>query len=129
MGTTNTSLKFMKEGYYMTSEKLTQAIAKEEKQLAGYKKKRAEYDEKIKRSEAKLQQYQMMQRSEQFTAVSTAVAQNGLSIEDILTALQSGDLLALQEQMEAAQAAAKEIVSNADSQNEEETDEESFEII
>lgn len=87
----------------MTSEKLTQAIEKERKLLAGYKKKRAEYDEKIKKSEGRLHQYEMMQRSEQFAAVSAVVAENGLSIEEVLAALQNGDLLALQERMEAAQ--------------------------
>lgn len=87
----------------MTSDKLTALIAREKKNLEGYKKKRAEYDAKIKSSEAKLQQYEMMESSEKFNAVSAAVAQSGLSLDAVLAALQSGDLLALQEQMEAVQ--------------------------
>ena len=92
----------------MTSEKLAKAIEKEQKLLAGYRKKRAEYDEKIKKSEGRLHQYEMMQRSEKFSAVAAVVAENGLSIEDVLAAIQNGDLLALQERMEAAQAESQE---------------------
>lgn len=87
----------------MTSDKLTALIARERKNLEGYKKKRAEYESKIKNSEAKLQQYEMMESSQKFDAVSAAVAQSGLSLDAVLAALQNGDLLALQEQMEAAQ--------------------------
>lgn len=87
----------------MTTEKLANAIEKEKKLLAGYRKKRVELDDKIKKSEAKLHQYEMMQNSEKFNAVAALVSQSGLSMEAVISALQNGDLLALQEQMEAAQ--------------------------
>jgi len=87
----------------MTSEKLSVLIEKENAALEKYKAKREEYNEKIRKSETKLQEYKMMQNSRMFDALSDVVVKSGLSVDDILVALQSGNLLALQEQLEAAQ--------------------------
>ncbi len=85
----------------MTSEKLTALIEKERATLEKLKNRRAELDEKIKKSEAKLTEYEMMDNNKKFGAMASIVTQSGLSMDDVLAALQSGDLLSLQEQMEA----------------------------
>lgn len=104
------------------SEKLTLLIEKEESNLKRYKAKRAEYDEKVRKSESKLREYKTMQNSEKFNDFSAIVQKNGLSVEDILTALKNGDLLSLQEQMENAQQAEQEfeaaVGENAETINE-----------
>lgn len=89
----------------MTSEQLTALIAKEKKTLDGLKAKKVDLEDKIRKSEAKLQQYEMMADSQKFAALSDVVKKSGISVEDVLAALQNGDLLALQEQMEASRAA------------------------
>lgn len=87
----------------MTSDKLASLIAKEKERLGVMIGKRAELDEKIKKSEAKIREYEMMENSRKYGALSSVVNEKGLSLDDILSALQSGDFLSLQEQMESAQ--------------------------
>ena len=89
----------------MTSEKLAAAIAREKKNLENYEAKMAELQEKAKRCRAKLHEYEVMQNSQKFGEVVNLVKENGISLEDMLAALQSGDLLALQERMEAVKQA------------------------
>ena len=87
----------------MKSDKLSELIKKEKENLQKLKSRRAGLDEKIKKSEAKLQEYEMMNNNQMFGAMSSIVKKSGLSMNDVLVALQSGDLVSLQEQMEAAQ--------------------------
>lgn len=85
----------------MTSEKLAAAIAREKKNLENYEAKIAEYQDKARRSKAKLHDYEVMQNSQKYGEVLDLVKESGISLEDMLAALQSGDLMALQERMEA----------------------------
>ena len=85
----------------MGNNKLAGLIAKEQENIDKLKKKRADLDEKIRKSEAKLQEYEMMNNSRKFDMLQGVVKETGLSMDDIMSALQNGDFLALQEQMEA----------------------------
>lgn len=105
----------------MTSEKLTELITKEKNSLKKLYEKRAEIDAKIKKGEAKLQEYEMMSNSQQFGTLTSAISKSGLSVDDLLAAIKSGDLLSLQEKMEAMQN------ESADSDNASETDNNNFE--
>lgn len=87
----------------MKSEKLASLIAKEIANIENLEAKKEEIEEKLKKSRTKLQEYRMMENSQKYGALSSAVSQKGLSLDDILSALQNGDLLSLQEQMEAAE--------------------------
>lgn len=87
----------------MSGKNLDVLIDREEKNIERYREKRAEFDEKIKKAEARLNELKMMKNSNAFNALAGAVKDKGLSMEDVLLALQKGDFLALQEQMEAAQ--------------------------
>ena len=106
----------------MTNDKLAALIAREKKNLENYRAKSAEYADKAKKTEAKLARLEMMQDSKKFTALSDVVKQSGLSMEDVFMALQSGDLLSLQERMEAAQAAQKAEESEAKEEPSDELD-------
>lgn len=85
----------------MNNSKLAGMIEKEQENLDKLKKKRADLDEKIRKSEAKLQEYEMMNNSRKFDMLQGVVKGTGLSMDDIMLALQNGDFLSLQEQMEA----------------------------
>ena len=80
---------------------LNKKIEQESEKLKNLQEKRAELDQKIKKSESILDRYYLMKNSEQYEAIQRATENTGLSIEDILSALKSGDMLGLQERMEA----------------------------
>ena len=80
---------------------LNKKIEQESEKLKNLQEKRAELDQKIKKSESILERYYLMKNSEQYEAIQRATENTGLSIDDILSALKSGDMLGLQERMEA----------------------------
>lgn len=86
----------------MANRDLNEKIKQESEKLKGLREKRAELDQKIKKSESVLERYHLMQNSEQYEAIQRATKNSGLSIDDILSALKSGDMLGLQERMEEA---------------------------
>lgn len=88
----------------MTNEKLNAQIEKEKSNLDKLLKQREALDAKIKKSQTKLAEYEMLSNSQKFGALSAVVNKSGLSVDDLLAALASGDLITLQERMEAAQA-------------------------
>lgn len=87
----------------MAKKDLSEKIRLEEEKLAELKEKRAEIDKKIKKSEANLEKYYLTQNNERYIALQKATEQSGVSMADVLAALQSGDLIGLQERIEAAQ--------------------------
>lgn len=89
----------------MTTDKLNGLIAKEKAKLEKLVEKRNEIDEQIKQCEVKLNEYEMMANSQKYDALASVVKQSGLALEDVVAALKNGDLLGLQERMEAAQKA------------------------
>ena len=91
----------------MANRDLNEKIKQESEKLKGLREKRAELDQKIKKSESILERYQLMQNNEQYEAIQKATENSGVSIDDILSALNSGDMLGLQERMEAAKAKAE----------------------
>lgn len=82
---------------------LAEKIEQETAKLNDLMEKRAAVDRKIKKAQENLEKYRLVQNNQKFTALEEATAGTGVSVEDILAALQSGDLLTLQERMEAAQ--------------------------
>ena len=87
----------------MSKNNLAELIGKEKETLVKLKEKREEIDAKIKKSEEKLRTLEMTQNSERFSSLSGVMKSSGLSVEDLMQAVLSGDLLSLQEKMEAAQ--------------------------
>lgn len=86
----------------MTSDKLNILIEKERNNLKKLKVKKTDLEDKIKNSEGKLKQYEIMKNNDTFNILSGIVQQKGLTVEEVLSALQTGDLLSLQEQMESS---------------------------
>ena len=79
------------------AEKIDQETAK----LNDLIKKRTELDQKIKKTQETLAKYKLVKNNQKLIALEQATVGTGISVEDILDALQSGDFLALQERMEA----------------------------
>lgn len=83
---------------------LAEKIEQETKKLNDLMERRTVLDRKIKKAQENLEKYRLIQNNQKFTALEEATVGKGVSVEDILNALQSGDLLALQERIEAVQA-------------------------
>ena len=82
---------------------LSEKIEMETAKLATLTKKRDDLDKKIKKVQANLEKYKLIQNSNTYSAIEESAQIMGVSIEDVLAALKSGDMLSLQERMEAAQ--------------------------
>lgn len=89
---------------------LTEKITQETERLKELLQKRAVLERKIKKTQETLERYQLIQNNEKYSAIEKATKDTGVSVEDILSALQTGDILGLQERMEAAQTGKSEEV-------------------
>lgn len=87
---------------------LAEKIKMESEKLATLTKKRNDLDKKIKKVEANLEKYKLIQNNNKYSAIEESAQVMGVSVEDVLAALKSGDMISLQERMEAAQEKAKE---------------------
>ena len=87
----------------MSTEKLQELLEREEIRLDNYKKKRTELDEKIRATEAAIQKYRVMLNNNQYLGFVSLVQEKGISLNEIMTAIQQGDLLSLQERIEELQ--------------------------
>lgn len=95
------------------NKNVQEIIKKETIRLDKLKAKRAELDEAIKKCESKIEKYTLVDNNAKFTSFTTSLASKGVSVEEILLAVQSGDLLSLQEKIENAE------TNNNDSEDEE----------
>lgn len=85
---------------------LQELLAAEQKKLNKLLAQQATIAGKIKRAKENITQLEMMQKSTNFAALSQALTGKGVSFEDIMAALASGDFLSLQEKMESTPEAA-----------------------
>ena len=84
----------------MANRDLNEKIKRESEKLRDLKKKREELDQKIKKSESLLERYHLMKNSEQYESIQEVTENSVLSIDEILSALKSGDMSGLQKRME-----------------------------
>lgn len=87
---------------------LAEMLASEKKKLETMERKRKDLDAKIKITKAKIKQYEMMNSSAKFNTIATALDEQGLSMEEVMAAIATGDFMALQEKMEAANSPVEE---------------------
>ena len=85
----------------MSSDKLTlrEKIEREEAKLNSLTAKRDEL--KIRKVELTLSNYRLMENDNKLTAMNELAERAGISFEEIMTALQNGEMLSLQEKMKA----------------------------
>lgn len=80
----------------MSSKNLSEKIMAEEQKLKALKSKRDDIDKKIQNIEASLEKYKLMANNTKFIELQNAAEETGVSVEDLLTALQTGSLTELQ---------------------------------
>ena len=83
----------------MTKKNIDELIESETVNLAALEKKRAEFEIKVRASKSALEKYKMMKDSEQFNSISNVLYQKGMTFEDIIAAINSGDLKIIQEKL------------------------------
>lgn len=79
---------------------LDKLIAEETEKLNKLAEKRAKIDDAIKKAKSNIEKYTLAKDREKVAALSNALDGKGVSFDDILAAVQNGDLLSLQEKME-----------------------------
>ncbi|MBD5403032.1 hypothetical protein HDR58_09625 [bacterium] len=79
--------------------KLDNLIAAEEEKLLKLEEKQNDLNRKIKDCKSNIEKYKLMKNNEQFSALSNALDGKGISIEEVMDAISSGNLLSLQEKI------------------------------
>lgn len=82
-------------------ESLRILIKKEKERLSSLEDKRTLIDEKIRKSKDTINKYTLMENSAKYSSFTGMLESTGLAFDEILLAIQSGDLLSLQEKLEA----------------------------
>lgn len=81
-------------------------ITAEQQKLETLLSKREALDKRIKGVKTNIEKYEIMQSKSQSNILSSVLANAGVSFEDIITALSSGDIPTLQQKIEHAKMAA-----------------------
>lgn len=80
----------------MSSKNLNDKIVAEEQKLNALIEKRKGIDEKIQAIEADLEKYRLMVNNAKFVELQKASTDIGVSVDDVLAAIQEGNLTNLQ---------------------------------
>lgn len=90
----------MKRNERVKGMDIKEKLEKEEKRLQALKSQKITIEEKIKKTEAEIEKYSNLINQKKFSEMSEVLTANGLTIDEILKAVRSGDMLSLQERME-----------------------------
>ena len=90
----------MAEELMVDGNKIEEKLKKEQENLMKFKEKRATLDEKIKECESNIERLTLLKDNQKYTSFANSVQKKGLTVEDIISALQTGDFLSLQEKIE-----------------------------
>lgn len=96
---------------------IKEKLQKDQETLVKLKEKRARIDEKIKKVEDSIEYNTMLLDQKKFSEVTDVLKGKDLSIEEILSAIQSGDLLSLQEKIEQKSVATESANDNIEENN------------
>lgn len=83
-----------------TMSEIDEKLKKEKENLKKFKERRASLDEKIKESESNIERLTLLRDNQKYNSFATSVKKKGLTFDDIVSALQTGDFLSLQEKFE-----------------------------
>lgn len=84
-----------------TIERIENKLEKERRTLAELEEKKEKIESKIKCCQKNIREYVMMIDQRRVTEVDSVITAKGLTLEEIMKAVQAGDLLSLQEKIEA----------------------------
>lgn len=81
------------------SEALENMIAAEQAKLDKLEEKQEDLSRKIKTCKANIEKYKLMKNNLQFNALSNALDEKGIGLDEIMSAISSGDLISLQKKL------------------------------
>ena len=81
-------------------DKINESIKKEQEKLNSLLEKRLKIEDQIKACESKIRKLTNMNNQKKFTEVKDVLDIKGLSLEEVMAAIKSGDLLSLQEKLQ-----------------------------
>lgn len=90
----------MKKNERVKGMNIKEKLEKEENRLQALKSQKITIEEKIKKTEAEIEKYSNLINQKKFSEMSEVLTANGLTIDEILKAVRSGDMLSLQERIE-----------------------------
>ena len=90
----------MAEELMVDGNKIEEKLKKEDIYPDLRNKFRATLDEKIKECESNIERLTLLKDNQKYTSFANSVQKKGLTVEDIISALQTGDFLSLQEKIE-----------------------------
>lgn len=79
---------------------VNEKLEKAEKKLQTYLEQRSGIDEKIKKAEKEVENYKQLLNQKKFDEANDVLHSKGLSLDEIIKAVQAGDVLSLQEKLE-----------------------------
>lgn len=79
---------------------INEKIEKKEQKLTNLKTERNKLDDRIKKLEDEIERYKNIVTQQKFSEVTQVLKSNGLTIDEIMQAVKSGDMLSLQERLE-----------------------------
>lgn len=94
---------------------IKEKLEKDKETLTKLKEKKVKIEEKIKKLEESIEYNTMILDQRKFSEVNNVLEGKALSIDEILKAIQNGDLLSLQEKLENANKTTIESSTNEDS--------------
>lgn len=81
-------------------DKIHKDIEKEQARLSALERKRSEIDNDIKASKSEISKLNEQLRQEKFNIIDTIINGNGVTVDELLRAAESGDFLSFQEKIE-----------------------------
>lgn len=79
---------------------IREKLEKLEKKLSAFKEKKMIIDEKIKKTENEIEKCNNIISQQKFSEVSQVLTAKGLTLDEIMEAVRSGDIISLQERLE-----------------------------
>ena len=89
-------------------------IEREKKNIKSYKAKITELEKKVKEAEIRLKDYEMKKNSQMFTEMAGILQNTGISMDEVIAAMQNGNLLDLQEKIEESQKISESVLESGE---------------
>lgn len=95
-----------------TIERLNREIEKEQAKLVVLRKKQVETEAEIKAKKSDIAELENQLKAEKLNAVANLLGRNGISVDDLLSAADTGDFLTMQDKLEDNQKTAISVVES-----------------
>lgn len=83
-----------------TIERLNRELEKEQAKLMALRKKQSETEAEIKAKKSDIAELESQLKAEKLNAVANLLGRNGISVDELLSAADTGDFLTMQDKLE-----------------------------